>query len=104
MTDLTAGKIWKDAETAKAERAEAMPTVQDAIDAMQEAYQRLKDLGWRDAIYCPKDRKLFEAIEAGSTGVFKCHYDGDWPKGSWWIHEAVDLWPGRPILFRELKN
>jgi len=104
MTELTAEKIWEAADKAKADRVEAMPTEQDALNALQKAYQRLRDLGWRDAIYCPKDRKIFDAIEAGSTGIFKCHYEGEWPKGSWWIHDANDLWPSRPILFRELKN
>lgn len=64
------------------------------------AYDRLRLLGWREAIYCPKDGTVFEAIEAGSTGVHDCHYQGEWPNGSWWIHAAGDLYPSFPILFR----
>lgn len=83
-----------------AKLAEAMPTELDAIRAMQDAYIRLKDLGWRDAIYCPKDGSIFDAIEVGSTGIHACSYMGDWPTGTWWVHAAHDLWPSRPVLFR----
>ncbi len=71
-----------------------------AIERMFSAYQELKRLGWNDAIYCPKDGTWFDAIEAGSTGIHNCRYEGEWPKGSWWIADAGDLWPSRPILFR----
>lgn len=93
--------IWDAAEKRANHRAVDMPTEQDAINAMWQAYQRLKELGWREAIYCPKDGTVFDAIEAGSTGIHPCHYEGDWPKGFWWLHEANDLWPGRPVLFKE---
>jgi len=73
---------------------------QTAIATMFRGYLALKALGWNDAIYCPKDGTVFEAIEAGSTGIHECHYDGEWPEGIWWIHSAGDLYPSRPILFR----
>lgn len=76
------------------------PTVEAALNALQNAYQRLQQLGWRDAIYCPKDGSTFEAIEAGSTGIHDCHYEGQWPDGSWWVAADGDLWPSRPILYR----
>ena len=60
----------------------------------------MKRLGWNDAIYCPKDGSLFLVIEPGSTGRHVAHYDGEWPKGTWWVHEAGDLWPSRPCLFK----
>jgi hypothetical protein len=81
-------------------RALLMPTEQDALKAMFRAWQRLHDLGWRDASYCPKDGSVFKAIEAGSTGVHDCHYDGEWPTGRWWVHAPGDLCPSRPILFK----
>lgn len=65
-------------------------------------YDALRHLGWQDAIYCPKDGSVFLAIEAGSTGVFECSYDGEWPKGTWWIHSAGDMWPSRPILWKPI--
>lgn len=82
------------------QRALKMPTEQDAINTMFEAWIRLKELGWRDASYCPKDGSIFHVIEPGSTGIFDCHYEGEWPKGRWWIHADNDLCPTRPIMFK----
>lgn len=76
----------------------------EAIRALFDAYQELKRLGWRDAMYCPKDATWFDAIEVGSTGIHRCQYRGEWPKGTWWIADDGDLWPSRPVLFRERKE
>lgn len=84
----------------KAARSALMPTEQDALNLMHDCYDRLRELGWNDAVYCPKDGTEFDAIEAGSTGIHRCYYDGEWPKGHWWIAEDGDLWPSRPILYR----
>jgi hypothetical protein len=92
--------LLSEAERQQAARAERMPTEQDAIAAIFDAYQRLKELDWNDAIYCPKDGSSFDVIEAGSSGIHSCHYDGEWPNGTWWIADAGDLWPARPILYR----
>lgn len=100
MTAEDANKIWRQAEKRKAERAGKLPDEQACLDAMFEAYQRLKELGWNDACYCPKDGTVFSVIEAGSTGTFDCHYQGEWPDGSWWTHDKGDLWPSDPILFK----
>ena len=83
-----------------AARAALMPTEQDAIKLMFEAFTRLKDLGWREAIYCPKDGTEFDAIEPGSTGIHATHYSGEWPDGGWWVSAQGDLWPSRPVLYR----
>jgi len=80
-------------------RAEALPDVHACLRVMMDAYVRLKELGWNDAIYCPKDGSTFKVIEFGSTGIFDCHYDGEWPKGRWWTHDGGDLWPSRPVLY-----
>lgn len=87
-------------EAARVKRAEAMPTERDAINAMWEGWYRLKELGWKEAMYCPKDGSTFDAIEAGSTGIHRCHYQGEWPTGTYWVQGDSDLWPSRPILFR----
>lgn len=84
----------------KVARSALMPTEQDALNLMHDCYERLKELGWQDAIYCPKDGTEFDAIEAGSTGIHRCHYDGEWPTGHWLVADAGDLWPSRPILYR----
>lgn len=85
---------------AKAKRAEQMPDERSAINAMFEAWLRLKELGWNDAIYCPKDGTRFDVIEAGGTGIHRCYYEVEWPRGSWWVVGDDDLYPSRPILFR----
>lgn len=67
---------------------------------MFSAYQALKKQGWNDIIYCPKDGSVFLVIEAGSTGVHECIYEGTWPDGKWWILENGDMYPSMPILWR----
>jgi hypothetical protein len=81
-------------------QAARMPDEKAALEQMFDAFDRLKKLGWKEAIYCPKDGSSFDMIEAGSTGIHSGHYAGDWPKGSWWCEAEGDLWPSRPILFR----
>lgn len=79
------------------------PTPEEAaaLNDLFAAYQRLKALGWNDAVYCPKDGTKFAAIEAGSTGVHLADYQGEWPSGGWWVYDG-DIWPSRPILFKPL--
>lgn len=93
-------QIFAEFEHAKDQRAIDMPTEHDALLVLQRAYQRLKDLGWADAIYSPKDGNSFLAIEAGCTEPGNCIYLGDWPTGNWWIQDSSDLFPSRPILWR----
>lgn len=100
LTGAQVQQIFDEFEASKKRRAEAMPSDQDALMVLQDAYQRLKELGWREAIYCPKDGNIFDAIEAGSTGIHDCHYMGKWPDGGWWVLSDGDAWPSRPILFR----
>jgi hypothetical protein len=91
-------------DKAEEARRTAMPDEQSAIRALFNAHYRLKDFGWRDAIYCPKDGSTFRVIEAGSTGIDTASYHGEWPNGSWWIHDDGDMWPSRPILYKENKH
>lgn len=99
LTRAEADALWDAAQAAKADREKRMPDEKAALRAMQDAYTRLTELGWRDASYCPKDGSHFQAIEAGSTGIHDCSYQGEWPKGTWWIYDG-DIWPSRPILFK----
>jgi hypothetical protein len=64
---------------------------------MFRAYTRLKELGWREGTYAPRNNVLFDAIEAGSTGIHECIRR---PQGDCWISDGGDLWPSRPILYR----
>lgn len=96
-----ADEIMRQVEAADARRKELMPDEQAARHMLFDAWLRLKDFGWKEAMYCPKDGRMFEVIEAGSTGVFKCEYNGEWPTGSYWIHSDNDLSPSRPVMYRD---
>ncbi len=100
LSPADAKALWDGAIEAEKAREAQMPGVEDALRVLMDAYTRLKELGWRDAIYCPKDGTAFEVIEPGSTGIFRCHYEGTWPDGSWWLYDDHDIYPSRPILFR----
>lgn len=104
ITRKEADAIWARAEQEKADRALDMPTEADALRAMHSAFTRLKELGWKEAEYCPKDGTPFHIIEPGSSGVHHCTYDGDWPTGHYWVHDAGDLWPSRPCLFKAIQT
>lgn len=73
--------IWNACEADKARRAETMPTTDDALSALSSAKERLRELGWRSAIYCPKEGQEFAVIEWGCTGIFPAVYHGEWPTG-----------------------
>jgi hypothetical protein len=70
-----------------------MPDEQAAISALFDAWQRLKELGWNDPQYCPKDGSSFKVIEMGSTGIFDCHYQGTWPDGLYMVSDDCDIYP-----------
>lgn len=95
-----AAKIMAACDKAQAERAERMPDEKAALLAMVAAHTRLGELGWRNAMYCPKDGSSFQVIEPGSSGIHRAHYEGEWPKGTWWVEDGGDLWPSRPCLFK----
>lgn len=99
LTRAEADAIWTEIEAAKKLREEKMPDEQSAIRAMWDGWYRLKDFGWNDIMYCPKDGSHFQAIEAGSTGIHDCAYQGEWPNGKWWLYDG-DVWPAQPILFK----
>lgn len=93
-------ELWAGIEADRKRRVEAMPDERAALLQMMDAYTRLQELGWREAIYCPKDGASFDVIEPGSTGIHRAHYSGEWPNGGWWVEADGDLCPSRPILFR----
>lgn len=73
--------IWARCEEADAKRRALMPDSMAALRMLQNALTRLRDEGWRDGIYCPKNGSTFAAIEFGSTGIFTGSCLGDWPDG-----------------------
>lgn len=99
LTRKEADALWDAVEAAKKARADAMPTEQDAARMMWNAFQRLRELGWKEACYAPQDKAL-KLVEPGSSGIHIGHADGEWPRKSFWVAEAGDLWPSHPCLFK----
>ncbi len=98
-------QLMKEAEEQKNHRAMQMPTEMDAVRQIYGAFQRLKDLGWKEAVYCPKDGTAFKAIEAGCLGIqTRCTYEGELPHGCIFSHDEHDSWPSRAILFKRIEQ
>jgi hypothetical protein len=73
--------LWDASERIEAKAAADMPDTFAAVGALFRARERLKRLGWREGIYCPKDGSAFAFIQFGSTGIFAGRYRGQWPDG-----------------------
>lgn len=101
MTEQEIDEFWGSIEEARKRREESLPTEEHCLRAMFDAWERLKELGWNDMMYGPKDGSVVEAISFGSTGIHPAHYMGEWPSGGWWIHDAGDLWPAQPVMYRK---
>jgi hypothetical protein len=69
-------------------RTPPTPEEKAALIAMFEAYQELIKLGWRSAIYAPKDGTPLEIIELGSTGI---HHG--WHDGKFLFVDDGEIWP-----------
>ncbi len=84
IENTDAEALWKRCEDDKAQLAAIMPDDKAALRVLSNAYVRLKDLGWKEACYCPKDGSTFHSISVGSTGIGDTCYQGDWPTGKYW--------------------
>lgn len=93
ITRAVADALWKAAERRDKERALRMPDEKSAIESLFDAWQRLKELGWSEPQYCPKDGSNFKVIELGSTGIFDCNYHGEWPNGMYMVSDDRDVYP-----------
>lgn len=102
LTRAEGEALWERAKAAEAKRAEQMPDERAAINAMWDAYQRLKELGWRDGKYSPRDGTRFRTVELGSTGIFDCDCHGEWPHCTWTTYDGHDAYPSSqaPDLFK----
>lgn len=105
LTRAEADALWARAEASKQSRTDVMPTEEDAVRVMWSAFQRLRELGWRETMYLSSEKVgTVRLIEPGSSGIHEGHYMGEWPTGGWWLHEAGDLWPSRPCLGKPLES
>lgn len=88
--------IWDAIKRAEAERAERMPDTRSALATLVSAEQRMKELGWRDSRYCPREGS-FAVCEIGSTGI--------WIGSRWdaYIHYADSVSsPGSHMFWKAL--
>lgn len=81
-------------------RRDLMPDSMSALRHMTDARHRLRDEGWREAMYCPKDGSRFAVIEYGSTGIFEGTYWGEWPDGKLYVCDGFTHPHG--ALFKEI--
>ncbi len=75
------------------------------LDALWEAYNKLRTLGWQDMMYAPRDGTPIEVVEIGSTGIHQAvwvSFDCDRLNicGSFFVDCE---WPSRPLLWRPVK-
>lgn len=96
-------ELFNQVKAKELERAKLYPSELDAIKGAQEATERLRDLGWENAMYCPKDGSTFEAFEVGCGSIIEnVSYYGEWPKGSYnHVDETGDMWTVSPSLIKK---
>ena len=102
LTRAEGDALWAACEAAEKRRNELMPDEKAAIKMMMDAHTRLKDFGWREPQYCPKEGTRFNVIELGSTGIFEGEYRGEWPDGTWYTYDEHDVYPSSiaPAMFK----
>lgn len=66
--------LWDACIEAQKERADRQPDTAACLAAMSSAETRLKELGWRSGVYCPRDGSAFAVCEVGSTGMWAGHW------------------------------
>lgn len=93
LTRAEGNALWARVDAEQKARAERMPDEQAAIRALHDAHTRLKELGWKEPQYCPKDGTRFKVIELGSTGIFDCYYQGEWADGLYMVSDDRDVYP-----------
>jgi hypothetical protein len=78
LANEEAEALWKVAEQSKANRADAMPTAQDALRALIQAEERLRELGWwrGGGLRVRRGDKCAVAAQ-GSTGIWSGRLDAD---------------------------
>ena len=91
--------MWKAVQDAQKNRAEAMPDAYSCLSSLCSAKERLRELGWRDAIYCPRDGSTFAVCELGSTGMWSAFYADPYIQYA----DCVSL-PGHHMFFKSMAS
>ncbi len=82
-----------------------MPTEQDAVNTLWEAYQRLRELGWKETTYAhdfKKEGLESQLIELGSSGIHVGYYHKTNDHDVWWI--GAEGFPSHPCLVKPLSE
>lgn len=108
MSTIDPESIMASVEAMRKHRAEQMPTEQDAIRTMFSAWQRLKELGWKDGRHMPATGERFAGIQCGSTGIHAMtaeRNEAPFGRTTWTAYDG-DIWPSSvpPVLFRPWKE
>jgi len=98
LHESEANAIMASIEAEQARRTELMPTEQDAVRMMCSAFQRLKELGWKETCYGPTNVEVL-LIEPGSSGIHRGIRWKPWPEKTWWVDND---WPSVPCLFKPI--
>ena len=104
MTNEEMDKLWGSLADATKRLAKLL-TEQHCLRAINDAYERLKELGWKEMCGAPKDMPC-EAIWPGATMIgearwaaFSASFSEAQGDGAW-IARPWEHWPSQPILYR----
>lgn len=101
LTRGEADAVLKSVRDAEKKRATDMPTEKDAVRALWDAQQRLKELWWEDPTYAHSLKQHgVESflIELGSSGIHEGYYHSVNGKDVWWIGPEES--PSHPCLIK----
>lgn len=79
-----------------AERAVKLPTAVDALQAVSEATERLRELGW--STISPRDGEEMAMIQFSSTGMWVATRQGDYVHSAGCVNKPGD----RGLMFKPL--
>lgn len=91
-------EMWAKADEKEIPLREALAA--PGMDEITRLTHALREYGWQEAIYCPKDRSIFLGWDPLCSLPYDCYYEGEWPRGSWWACVHGDLWPARPVMWK----
>ncbi|KQZ49765.1 hypothetical protein ASD54_12575 [Rhizobium sp. Root149] len=79
LTPEQASSLLAACEQAQQERMARLPDTASCLSALCDADSRMRELGWRNGRYCPRDGSPFAVCQVGSTGMWAGHWseDGD---------------------------
>lgn len=97
MTAEEAKVLWDAIKTTQKNRAEHLPDARSCLTALYSAKERLRELGWRESTYCPRDGSVFAVCEIGSTGMWTAFFADPYIQYA----DCVSS-PGRAMFFKPM--